>query len=273
MRYAYIAPTNWLEFVPEQSTYHLLLAHLLTDAKYVEFYKQKQLRGDTIIIDNGCFEFKRPLEPAEYFKLVSESGLNPTVVVAPDYYNEPWEKTVEAAHKFSSEYKKYFDQSTTLMCVPQSNENDWEGWLKCYHALGEVQNCSMIGMSIIGIPNAFKAFTGTSDVSFNRTFCTEMLINTNNVLPKWHHYLGNDSPRELLMMRVQGVADGTDSSSPIWHGINSIMFDDTASGLKNGKLKTPVDFDLPNSLILNTLEHNCIAHNLWWIDNILTKKI
>ena len=52
-----------------------------------------------------------------------------------------------------------------------------------------------------------------------------------------HHYLGCGDPRELLIMKELGLAYGNDSSTAIWHGALGIRFDDTASGLINGKSK------------------------------------
>ena len=57
-----ISPTKYLHLIPEDSTFHLLLAHLLKDDEYAAFYRKRKEQGDFIIIDNGAFEFHKPLE-------------------------------------------------------------------------------------------------------------------------------------------------------------------------------------------------------------------
>jgi hypothetical protein len=58
----------------------------------------------------------------------------------------------------------------------------------------------------------------------------------------WHHYLGLGQPRELILQRELGVIDSNDSSSPIWHGIVGVEYDNSWGGLVNGKSPIPVNF-------------------------------
>lgn len=109
----------------------------------------------------------------------------------------------------------------------------------------EMKEVKIIGMSILGVPNAFCTLTGTSDIAFNRIFATAYL-KENNLVAKdiWHHYLGLGDPRELVMQDLLGVADSNDSSSAIWHGILGISYDSSAGGLLKGKNTTEVNFNL-----------------------------
>lgn len=247
IKHAFIAPINYLSLIPQSSNFHLLLAHLLTDETYCRFYKDRKAKGDFIIIDNGAFEFKKPLQAEELYKLISESGVEPDVVVAPDYPFEDWTKTVESTRSFAKEYQKYFGDKVRLMAVPQSIKGDFEGWLQCYKELCKIDNVDFIGMSILGIPNAWCLCTGTEDISHNRLYAT-MYMNNHNLIDnsKKHHYLGLGSNiRELALQRQLGVIYSNDSSSAIWHGILGIEYDNSAGGLINGKNETPVDFHLP----------------------------
>lgn len=246
IQHGFIAPTPYLHLIPEDCTFHLLLAHLLKDPAYSAFYRKRKEAGDFIIIDNGAFEFKKPLEVEEYYRLVSESGVIPDVVVAPDYPFQNWEKTVEETIKFVKEYGNHFDVSKTdIMAVPQSEAGDYKGWIKAYSEFSLIDDVSFIGMSIMGIPNAFKSLTGTDAISFNRIFASLYLKNNKIInMDKKHHYLGCDEPREILMQKEIGIAYSNDSSSAFWHAIHGISFDRSSGALINGKIKTPVDFDL-----------------------------
>lgn len=269
MKHAYIAPSQYLHLIPEDSDFHLLLAHLLEDKTYVDFYKARQEQGDFIIIDNGAFEFHKPLSVDKYYKLVNNSGLHPDVVVAPDYPFEDWAKTVDSTSKFIEEYGNYFDiNKTNVMAVPQSVKGDYLGWIKAYSEFVLMEDVEFIGMSILGIPNAFCSLTGTDAISFNRVFAS-LYLRGNNIInmEKKHHYLGCEEPRELLMQKQIGIAYSNDSSTAFWHAINGILFDDTASGLVNGKTKIPVDF----SLEYDESHVPMIEENIRWINSLMSK--
>jgi hypothetical protein len=248
IKFAYISPCNYLDIVEyTKSDYHLILAHLLINKKYVEFYNKCYDIGHTIILDNSCFEFKRPIGANELIEMIEGSGIKVDIVIAPDYLYEKGKKTVEAAKKFVNQLRdKNYDYD--IMTVPQSEENDVDDWLECHDQLQHINGIDYIGMSILGIANAFSALTGTKDIMINRLYASNYIIKNNlNLYKTWYHYLGLGSPRELLLQRQIGLIDGNDSSSPIWHGINGITYDDSATGLINGKLEAPVNFEIENN--------------------------
>lgn len=269
MKHALISPTNYLHLIPEESNFHLLLAHLLDDDAYASFYRKRQEAGDFIIIDNGAFENKVPLPVDKYYKLVNDSGITPDVVVAPDYPFEDWEKTVDSTRDFVASYGNYFDiNRTNVMAVPQSVKGDHLGWIKAYSEFALLEDVEFIGMSILGIPNAFCSLTGTDAITYNRVFASIYLKENELVCDKKHHYLGCDEPRELLMQKLIGVAYSNDSSTAFWHAINGISFDKTASGLVDGKTKIPVDFDIP----FNSADVPLIKSNMRWLNELMNSQ-
>jgi len=268
MKHAYIAPTKYLHLIPEYSDFHLLLAHLLKDPNYAEFYRMRQAKGDTIMIDNGAFEHGKPMELDDLDRIVSESGVRPDILVLPDYPKESWTMTVRAAEVALDSLAKNnpFGSECDFMSVPQSTPNDHEGWIQCYKELSYLTK--WIGMSILGIPNAFAQVTGTSDISFNRTFATQILKNRSLIKAKnKHHYLGCGDPREIAIMVALGVADSNDSSTAFWHGIQGLFFDPSSGGLQEGKSNIPVDFDIeyrPEMV-------NAIRYNITWIEYLIKR--
>lgn len=57
MRTCLICPVPSLDkYVDEKADHHLLLAHLLDDPRYVEFYRARSESGDYVILDNGAKE-------------------------------------------------------------------------------------------------------------------------------------------------------------------------------------------------------------------------
>lgn len=279
MHHCFIAPINYLHLIPESSKLHLLLAHLLTDKQYVSFYKERQKAGDLLILDNGAFEFKKPLEADKIFRLCDQAKLVPNWIVAPDYPFEDWTKTYNSAVLFSERYTQYFDPNTTkIFYVPQSVKGDVRGWVAGYAHAQYINHCDFIGMSILGVPNAFCAITGTEDISFNRLFATAYLNTNNFFVRKKHHYLGCSDPRELAILNLYDpeIVYSNDSSTAFWHAINQILFDSSASGLglrldrrtqvlELGKTKREVDFHVPYDP--NVVHF--ISENVHWIEELL----
>ena len=266
VKYGYISPIKYQHLIPESADFHLILAHLLDKQEYVDFYKEKIKRGDTVILDNSAFEFKRALSAEEIFGFIERSGIEPTYVVAPDYPFQEWQITMESTLKFIEEVK---DKPYKVMAVPQSRKGDVQGWTTCYDLMVHNPSIHVIGMSILGIPNAFCEMTGTEDIAFNRIFATKYLLDRKGNDPqKWHHYLGlGGGPREILIQRQLGLMDSNDSSSPFWHGIMNTPFDSSIWGLQYGKSKEEVNFDIeyfPGNA-------KVIEYNIDYMENIILK--
>jgi len=173
---------------------------------------------------------------------------------------------MESTLAFIEEVK---DKPYKVMAVPQSRKGDVEGWITCYDLMVHNPHIDVIGMSILGIPNAFCHMTGTDDIAFNRIFATKYLLERKSNNPtKWHHYLGlGGGPREILIQRQLGLMDSNDSSSAFWHGYLDIQFDDSIWGLKNGKSKIEVDFDAAYS----EESEQVIKKNIDFMENIILK--
>jgi len=268
MKHAYIAPINYLHLVPKESKTHLLLVHLLSNKQYVDFYKARQKDGDFIILDNSAFEFKKPASGEYILNAVEKSGIIPDVIVAPDYPFEKSVVTIKSTIEFINQYSKQFPPSVKFLSVPQSKKGEVDDWISCYRELSDITD--WIGMSILGIPNAFCSITQTEDISFNRVFATIYLKQCGIINPKiLHHYLGlGDSIREILIQKELGVAYSNDSSSAFWHGIHSTRFDDSAGGLQKGKIRKEVDFSYP--FVESTADS--INYNIQYIENFITNK-
>jgi hypothetical protein len=121
VKYGYISQIKYQHLIPENADFHLILAHLLDKQEYVDFYKEKIKRGDTVILDNSAFEFKRALSAEEIFGFIERSGIEPTYVVAPDYPFQEWQITMESTLAFIKEVK---DKPYKVMAVPQSRKGD-----------------------------------------------------------------------------------------------------------------------------------------------------
>ncbi|MBJ7436423.1 MAG: hypothetical protein JHC54_12030, partial [Acinetobacter sp.] len=183
MKHAFISPVTYFDQIPDQSTFHLCLAHLLPNEDYRNFYLQKIERGDFIILDNGAFENKVPYPLSQIGQMCHDYKFYPNVIVLPDYPMEHWTKTITESVLALNKERHIIDWNCQFMAVPQSERGDWRGWLAAYRTLSEHPLISWVGMSILGIPNAFCELTGTNDVSFNRTYATAYLIRNGLIQP------------------------------------------------------------------------------------------
>lgn len=253
-QFCFITPTSMLEPYASQSSMHLVLAHLVdTDPAYADFYQnQTQFK----IMDNGAFELGESYSPARLIELGHRCKAD--VIVLPDYPGQRGDKTVQAAIALADEIHA---AGFKTMFVPQSEVGDLEGWIESY-MWASIDNplVDVIGMSILGIPNALPKV----HPAFARCMMTEILFqrnlfNTN----KPHHYLGlNAGPNlEIPTLLSMGALTSCDSSGPVWSAVLGHEYTTNSdSFLATGKPKMHVDFFHPwrqsDDALNKRIQHN-----------------
>jgi len=254
--FCFITPTDYVAKFASQSNTHLVLAHLVEkDEQYADTYKTFSENGDLVICDNSAYELKEPYSPEKLIELGRKCGAS--VIVLPDYPFQPASKTIEAAEKFIPLFK---DAGFGTFFVPQSMTGDVEDWIDAYQWASLNPNVDVIGMSILGIPNAID----WCDPSYARVVMTQMLIDRDMFnFNKHHHFLGlNSGPAlEIPTLLRLGALDTIDSSGPVWAGILGHEYMTNADSYQMvSKLKMPVLFDYPMTKDSATLER--IQHNI-----------
>lgn len=255
--FCYIAPVAYLDYTIAASKTHLVLAHLVdTNKEYAAFYKYRSEQlGDYIMMDNSAYELKEPYRPDKLLELAGQCGAH--AIVLPDYPFESSHVTIDAANDFIPQFK---GAGYDTFFVPQSQRGDLDGWIDCYEYASNNPDIDIIGLSILGIPNALPHI----DPSYSRVVMTQLLIDRGLFdFDKHHHYLGlNSGPKlEIPSLLCMGALDSIDSSGPIWSGITGHRYDpDTDSLQAASKVKMPVDFMLPLTKDEATKER--IMHNI-----------
>ena len=81
------------------------------------------------------------------------------------------------------------------------------------------------------------------------------------------HFLGMvDGPREIeLVKEYHDVINTWDSSAAVWAGLNGIKFDNSPTGLMNGKFEKEVDF---STRIEDPEYINTACQNMQYIDKL-----
>lgn len=251
-----IVPTAYLTHYAAQSQRHLVLAHLVAKHPvYASFYRDRSANGDFIIMDNGAFELGGSYPPEKLIELGHLCGAD--AIVLPDYPFQPSEVTVEAAVKWAPVIK---DAGFRTMFVPQGETGDLDGWTRSYVWAGNNGDVDIIGMSILGIPNALPHIP----VPYARVVMTQ-LLQTQGIFASntYHHYLGlNSGPAlEIPPLLKMNALNSVDSSNPVWMAILGHEYSrNTDSFLSVSKVKMEVDFDF--HFIKDLPTHRRIQTNL-----------
>lgn len=249
-----IAPTAYLGYATKSHT-HLVLAHLVDSSPdYCNFYKNLSVLGDKIIMDNSAFELSESFSPEKLLELGQRCGAH--AIVLPDYPFQPSVHTVDAAIAWNDTFK---NAGFATMFVPQSETGNIRDWMDGYRWGASNPDIDIIGMSILGIPNALPHIPA----AYARVVMSELLYHKDYFSRKFHHYLGlNSGPAlEIPSLIKQGFLNSCDSSNPVWMAILGHEYSkNTDSYLSVKKIKKHVEFDYPMTTDQDTIRR--IKHNI-----------
>lgn len=258
INFCHISPTAYLDRYTKDNGAHLLLAHLVEeDPAYRDYYaglKDKKYK----IMDNSAFEmFKLGLEMYESSKLIEMgNACNADCIVMSDYPKQPAQKTIDAAMELAPKFK---DAGFDTFFVPQSAVGDMDDYLDCIEwALGN-PDIDLIGLSILGCPiacgvnestfedgnrsDAYKMQRYLSRFEVFRRLAKRGLLNSKEANKRFHCLGMVDGPKEIhLLWEYRWFIFSWDSSAAVWAGINGIRFDNSPTGLREGKFEKEVDF-------------------------------
>lgn len=253
--FCFITPINLLERYATQSSKHLCLAHLVDQSEvYANFYNNMRKRGDYVMMDCSAFELGQSYEPAKLLSLGKVCGAN--AIVLPDYPGQTSLKTIDSAKQWSKSFK---DNGFDTFFVPQGVVGDLSDWLRAYDFAATCDDIDIIGMSILGIPNALPKI----DRSFARVVMTQFLQSQERFSTKRHHYLGlNSGPAlEIPSLINMNALWSVDSSNPVWMGMLGHEYTHNSdSFLTTKKIHFPVDFYYNEKIDQAT--HNRIQINI-----------
>jgi hypothetical protein len=248
IKFCHISPTPHLDDFCKGNQAHLILAHLVeTDEHYAYWYKQ---RKEFKILDNSAFEmYKQGRDMYSSDKLLEMGAkVKADVIVMSDYPNQHSSKTIEAAERLGPEF--HADGYQTFF-VPQSRIGDLEDYINAWDYAANSPHVDFIGNSILGAPNAFGNIEkGNKLQRFLSRWEIMRILDERGILEKLHkngkkiHFLGMvDGPNEINLVRdYHKYIFSWDSSSAIWHGLLGVEYDNSPTGLINGKNETEVDF-------------------------------
>ena len=272
IHFAHICPTAYLTTYSSYNSAHLILAHLVEeDEQYRNFYKNLNDSAPKIM-DNSAFEMwkqNKPMYPADKL-LDMGKACNAQYIVMSDYPGEPWEKTRDAAIELIPKFK---DAGFKTFYVPQGPIGDIDSLLDSIEWGIDNEDIDLIGISILSCPNAFGVERDNKLQRFLSRY--EVFRHLKKRRPpcdktyKRFHCLGMvDGPMEVdLLSNYKHYIFSWDSSAAIWAGINDITFDQSPTGLIDGKFEKEVDFSFNNKLTYQ--QETCIIYNIDYISKLV----
>ena len=280
MKFCHITPIDHLDLVKGRNA-HLTLAHIVSGMEgspdqvqaYCDFYQQeKALAGPDYIniMDNSAFElYKNQLpmfNPEELLGLAKR--VHATHIVLPDHPAHPSMVTIDDARRYAPIFK---EAGFGTFFVPQSDVGDLEDLITSFAWAASSPLVDYIGVSILAVPNAYRCEKGNSLQRFNARWKFMNELYDRNLLQlaaqngKKIHFLGMvDGPNEIPLVRDFHI-DTWDSSAAVWAGLNSISFDDSPTGLIDGKFEKHVDFES------NFKDTSIAEANMKVIDDLVTR--
>ena len=273
--FCHITPTKYLDLFATGRSHHLVLAHLIEDDEdYANYYANLRRDDDTVIImDNSAFEMYKQGKPMYESDKLLEMGkkVGADYIVMSDYPGEPANKTIEAAIRLAP---IFHEAGFGTFFVPQAEIGDEDAVVEAFRWASTADEVDYIGVSILTAPNAYGVEKGNNLQRFLSRWKLMMRLEEEGILEdirdhdKLVHFLGMvDGPNEIaLVARWLDYIDTWDSSAAVWAAICGIEFDNSPTGLINGKNEIEVDFDHDSATIA---EFAAAMRNIKYIDDLL----
>lgn len=282
INFCHISPTAYLPMFTHTNGAHLLLAHLVeSDPQYREYYATLD-DGKPKILDNSAFEMFKRGEPMYSSSKLIDMGkaCKADYIVMSDYPKEKWRKTQSKAMEMAPELK---DAGFKTFYVPQGQLGDLDGVLKSFDwALGQ-KEIDLIGVSILTCPIAFgvnetRYADGSKDTAYKlqrflsrwKLLCElrKAGLLTEHAKKRFHCLGMMDGPNEVELLIGSGFEPfiySWDSSAAVWLGLQSRKFDNSPSGLRDGKFEKEVDFDHDTATAASIA---CVLSNVDYINKL-----
>lgn len=250
IKFCQISPTHHLDDFCADNEVHLILAHLVeSDAQYADWYKN---RKELKIMDNGGFEmYKQNLPMYDASKLLEMAQrVKADVIVMSDYPNARAKVTIGYAQQLGP---KFHDAGYKTFFVPQSEIGAMDDYLYAWEYAVSSPDVDFIGVSILGVPNAFGNIERDNKLQRflsrwkmmkileKRGLLEEAVLNNKKL-----HFLGalDGWPGEVeLVKKYWRNIYSWDSSGAVWAGLHNIKYDESPTRQILGKFEKEVEFD------------------------------
>lgn len=232
------------------------------------------------IMDNSAFEmaqtFNGYYKPTELVELAKK--IQADYVVMQDYPGETASMTMSSAVDSIPALKEggfgtFFVPQSRIPHQAKMVDETVNELTECFLWALNIAEIDYIGFSILAIPNAYGVYKDPLQRYLSRyTFVQHLdkacrakynmsLSQIKKKNNKKFHFLGMlDGPKEVQLINALPMieVDTWDSSAAVWAGLNGVRFDNSPTGLINGKVEAHVDFNkyVGDSRLLQLAEEN-----------------
>lgn len=230
MKLGIISPVKYLHSYSSQSTYHLVLAHMVEQSEpYRQFYRNRSNSGDFITLDNSSYEIgDDKYTPMQLIEIARSIGASE--VMAPEHYLDS-KTTVNKVANFVEQIKK---RDTKIGVFATVHGKTIEDVVWCH------DECAKLGVDTIGLScrldyqtdhhlvSPWTDYSRSPHGTFRRSYVRfntyyRITQRKNYPKPKVYHLLGMNHPIELGFYKSEKAIRSCDSSAMFmcgWLDIN-----------------------------------------------------
>lgn len=240
IKLAFEIPTSCLPRFSKMTNYDFALTHLVEkDEIYAKFYLSQSEKGRWIMLDNSVFELGVAVEYARI--IAAANKIKAHCVIAPDVLANGKETCVRSLDFIDFVKKANYPYEVAIVI----QGNSFEDWLNCYKCLSIIPEAKRICVNFkldFEVPNEVKQKTKTQMWFERRIRLFEYLVQNNLIVEnKEYHLLGASDCVEFRFLKKYPFITTADTSSPVVHGINNIIYRDY--GLPCEKIDKKLDFN------------------------------
>ena len=226
MKICHIVPANYIGVCNQDSFMHLLISQeALKNKKYQEAYREKSLKGDFIIMDNGAFEYGDAAPLDDVIKAVELVHANEMVL--PDKYLDG-EITVKRVVNALNELEKKSYRPVSLMAVPQGKTE--REYMKCFAELFSIDEIDTIGFSYGAIGKAFEKDLRLPQMLLRPTvisYINQLHFDLRSSNKKFHCLGIGGHPMEIELLKKFEFIRSVDSSKAFVCAVDGIDIKET----------------------------------------------
>ena len=248
MDVCFITPTPMLKEVAVLSKRHLVLAHqYLEDPCYADFYKERKLQGDIILLDNSAYELGASMSAGILKDIARE--LHPDYIFLPDVRFDK-NATLKAVREAIPILQGL---GAKLLAVPQGSNQ--EEILECYAEL------VLESIDGFGLYEEIGQVAGLK----NRAEFLQLLEDKNLVVQHmYYHLLGMEEDVSQLRALAQfDWTDSVDSVKPIAYGLYGVKFHPEDGALTSYPHRQRNYFAYTGAPFMDIVIYNC-SRAIYW---------
>jgi len=244
-------PFSLLEKSREFNDIDYALVHLFEEyPEYFKFFKDSLSMGRTVILDNSVFELETAFDASRFAYWINE--LKPTEYIIPDVLdNGP--ATIDSCMNWMSDYGTLPGKTIGVIQGKTVVEA-----IECYSTISLLVDKVAVSFNCEFYEELYPDDNKLVSWMYGRQKFIDLLLESGlvNQNQRWH-LLGCSLPQEFLHYKSTSYnfIESVDTSNPIVHAINNIVYTDTG-------LTDKVSVKMINYLHQTEFDYTMLYHNI-----------